>query len=422
MKRLLVFGSLAVFGFCFSGLAFAETDTEILLEKIYQAQEDLKETTISWETREIIRSGKRKVKGKIQSVKTKEEVVVGREIALRAWDPDSDKFYTVYLSTPYPTPKPFAFSVLTSGYEVEHVAGRAISKLNFKVWQDGKRLLVLAGKHFWIPPNLEKERSYSKLLVGAKEAIYTPYSEDFYSRYFVKEGVKFLVSEIERAKKDLRERGAMSRALPYKLLADAMPTDYILNLGLNEQMDHEKFARDPRRAADEIAIEYAIELEDAFRWIASSANARGAFQFTNRGRGRRLGTYDTVVNTYEEVELLEDFEDGTQNLQNMIKAAICLLDTELAKFPKEAHELFERDYRVASYYTSAAYNGGWGKANQLYKWVKRNKKKLAADSFNMPLSAVGNRETHTYLQKQAYLWSFIDEAKADIESKNQKER
>jgi len=327
--------------------------------------------------------------------------------------------------------------VLTPDYKVEHVSGRTVSKLVFRALYQQKKLVVLAGKHFWVPPELAKSRSRELLKERSLEAIYTPFAEDLYDEGAYLEGARFLISKVQSSQAGLAERQVVSRALR-KLLAEAMPWEYILNLGLNEQMDHSKFKADPARTAKEVLMEYAFNRDNAFRWSVSSANARGAYQFTNKNRRGRAGTYNAVVTNYEDAKLIEDFEEGTQNLSNIIKMAICLLDMELAKFPLDARELFEKDYRKAAIYQSACYNGGCGVGFALYRWIKKNKYEINLDDFNPPIQAftyykrvrlktgkyafrkIVSAETRTYIQKQMYLWSFIDELKKELQKEQLK--
>src|SRR3989344_1775257 len=411
-----------------------------LLEKVREAQEKLKEIPIALETQEI----KKKIpskKNKRQFVERKEEIISGKQIALLAWDPDEDKDHIVYLRVSHPLPKgQLVLSMVTLGYKVEHVSGRTVSKLVFKVWQGEKKLIVLAGKHFWIPPELSQNQNYELLKERAEEAIYTPYAEDLYSEDAVFEGAKFLYSEIKKVQADLCKKGIMSRALPGKLICEAINWELVFNLGHNEQMDHEKFKNDRKHAAEEISNEYAFNLANSFRWAVSSANARGAYQFTNRSGSGKSGTYDIVAGAYEDAELIEDFEEGARDLQNMIKAAICLIDLELSKFPKEIHELFAKDYRLGGIFPVDAYNEGGGGAIQLYRWVKKNKFELSADK-ELPLTAfvrhrtsvarvydkakkqyirkkitkkVTNPEPYVYIQKYLFLWKFIGEFKEQL--------
>jgi len=435
MKKIL----FIVFSLLFTVFVASAYAESLIVKKVHEAQEYLKDVDVEFETQEIKIPIRSKTTKKIIGYR-EEELVVGKQIVLMAWDQDPDEIMEVRLRTPHPLPKSgFIFGVLSSNFEVEHVAGRTASKLVFRVWRNGKKLIVLSGKHLWISPELSQSQNYSVLKERSKEAIYTPFADDIYFEEIA--GEKFLYSEILKTQSDLKNKGVMSRAFGGKLMADVIPWELLFNLGLNEQMDHAKFKNDKWRTAKEVANEYAFNLANAFRWAASSASARGAYQFTNRSKRGNTGTYDIVVGAYEDAELIEDFEEGTQDLQNMIKAAICLLDMELSKFPNDVHDLFERDYRLGSVFSIAAYNEGFGGARQLYQWIKKNNFELSLDK-EIPQAAfvryktyfvrnkqgklvkvarkVINTETQVYIEKHIFLWSFIDNFKKELEKSNPK--
>ena len=110
-------------------------------------------------------------------------------------------------------------------------------------------------------------------------------------------------------------------------------------------------------------------------WSASSANALGALQFTNKNNN---GTYAGVVRTYKKAELVKNFENGARNMHNVIKAAICLLDLELARSVR-AKALFEKNTCLGAIYPVAAYNGGPLAAERMIVEIERlNGKPLPA--------------------------------------------
>ena len=440
MKKALFIFALFVSFLVFETISTAES---LIVKKVAEAQALLQDSEVSFEAQEI-RTRIRCSKCKSGFTYKTEEKVVAKQSVLKAWDPDEDKFYDVSIRIPYPLPDGnFIFSTLTKGFTVEHVYGRYVGKFNFNVFFGEKKLLVLAGKHLWVAPEFRDNLKYEFLNEHAEEVIYTPFADDLYDKDAVLDGAKFLRSEVILALEDLRAKKIVSRALPGKLLADFAPWEYLFNLGVNEQMDHQKFDNDRRRTAEEVLIEYAFNGEQSFQLAISSANARGPYQFTDRGNSKALGTYSTVVNAYEEVGLDPDFANGTRDLQNMIKSAICLLDMELAKFPSDVRALYAKDYRKAAIYPSAAYNGGYGTAITLYSWIKKNNYEIILDNFSPPAAAftyvrtsvqyryvkrgkktlkiavrsvkkVVNTETPYYLKKQMYLWKLIDELKGQL--------
>ena len=419
MKKIILAVLLCFYSYSVSGAA---TRSELILQKAEEAKKLLGDIELSFETKSETHINKKRIKSKKTgkwtwtSYRRTSKVVSQKEVALAVWDPIEDKFHTIRLMIPYSYGAPFSFQVLTAGHDVEHVAGRGPSKLVFTAKKDERKLLVLAYRHWWISPGHSNNDDPKVFEKYAEEIIYSPYAPDLYDEETILKGAEFLFSEIAAVKLELQEKRIASRAYPDKMLSEVIPDDYPFNLGHNEQMDHGKYEADANLAAEEISIEYALNGKDAFRWIASSANARGPFQFTNIGRGKSLGTYDYVVRDCVGANLIKDFNSGTQDLRNMIKAAICLLDLELSKMPKDVLELYQNDYRAAAAYPSACYNGGCGKAITLYNWLKRNKKELKSDSFEFPVSSIGHPETHTYLRKQAFLWGYTDRIKEKLQN------
>ena len=408
--------------FIFSQNVLAES---MIVKKVHEAQELLKKSDVAFET-------------------TKTKKIVAKKSVLAAWDQDENKIYEVYIRIPFPLPKNITIGVLSDGFAVEHVYGRYLGKFIFNVSLNGKKLIVLAGKHLLLPPSFAQNQNYETAKRRVETVIYTPFSDDLYDKEAVKEGFLFLEQEIRKTYEDLRAKQIVSRAVSGKILAEAHAIDYLLNLAINEQMDHGKFNADAKHTADEILIEYAFNRDATFRWAVSSADARGPFQFTNRGGRGNAGTYDAVVANYEDIGLIEDFEVGTQDLENMIKVALALIDMELAKFPPDVHELYEKDYRKAAIYSSACYNGGYGTGLNLYKWIKKNHYEITLDNFNPSKQAftyigyrtvysrdkngkkiqkqsaikIINTETPVYLKKQMFLWGYLDRLKEDMQMGN----
>ncbi len=436
MKKIK--SGLAVIFFCstFSGDLVKSTENktwgETFLEKVEKAQKDLKEVDLAFEVTQ--RVWKTKSKNSKRPKETREEIVVSKQIALRAWDTSENQLFTIMISVPHPAQSTFRFEVLTSGYVVEHVAGRGVGRLVFRAWKGEKELIILAKKQWQLPLGFSDSVSSKVFKEKAEEIIYTPSADSLYSKEAVVEGYKFLRGAIEKARTNLISRKVMSRALPRKLLGNMAQEDFILNFALNEQMDHTKFFKDATRTADNVLIEYAYNKEKAFTRSISTANALGPYQFTNNGKSDKPGTYDTIVRTYEKVGLNPNFQEGARDLQNIIKAATALLDMELAKFPLEVRALFEENYRIGGFYLASCYNEGFGKldsysgCSQMYKWIKKNKYKISLKE-NVPLGAfirykpvngkklkkIINLETYVYLQKYRFLWSYLDKRKEQLE-------
>ncbi|MBI2318254.1 MAG: hypothetical protein HYU75_14965 [Betaproteobacteria bacterium] len=306
---------------------------------------------------------------------------------------------------------------------MKHVSGRGITKLNFEVrlLSEDRPLVPYGLKALWGTGGTRTNGA-----PDFEEASYTPIYPTFHSQDLVARGRRLLYAEAEGELEALRASGVRSKSFPQRFLADVIPADLLVNVGLIEQMDPGAFKEDPRRTVAEVLMHYALNGGDAFRWIQSPANARGAYQFIRP-------TYQLTVNTCQDAALIPDFVRGTQNLRNMLKAAACLLDDELSKMPEDAKELFAENYRLGGIYPVAAYNGGFGKAKKLYATLKKEAVDLSAEEAEIPKSAfihyktqvakkggkaqrrmritkrTFNSETYLYLQKYLFVWEALDE-------------
>ena len=436
MRRIVLLFGLFVL---FSPLAFAESPSEerslaeseglSAIQRAIEARKRLQDVALDAEVRHTIKTtvktiqvGKGKQKGKTV---TRGEVHVARQFAIAALDEERGDWHTVLLEVPYPLPPAanFSFRILSNGYLVEHVSGRGITKLNFEVrlLSEDRPLVPYGLKALW-----GTGAASTNGAPDFEEAIYTPIYPSFYSPDLVVRGRHLLYAEAEGELEALRERGVRSKSFPQRLLADVIPADLLVNVGLIEQMDPAAFKQDPRRSVAEALMHYALNGGDAFRWIQSSANARGAYQFIR-------ATYELTVNTCRDAALTPDFVRGTQDLRNMLRAAACLLDDELAKMPEDAKELFDGNYRLGGIYPVAAYNGGFAKAKKPYATMKREAIDLSAEETELPKSAFThykthvakkggktqrrititkrtfNSETYLYLQKYLFVWDVLDE-------------
>ena len=96
-------------------------------------------------------------------------------------------------------------------------------------------------------------------------------------------------------------------------------------------------------------------------------------QFTNR---RGNGTYSLVVRRCNGARLDPVFESGATNLLNAMKAAICLLDLELAAMRSDIREAYRNNPVVLGIFPVAAYNGGPRNVTRLYGVLARMKIQL----------------------------------------------
>jgi hypothetical protein len=91
-------------------------------------------------------------------------------------------------------------------------------------------------------------------------------------------------------------------------------------------------------------------------------------QFTNR---RGNGTYSLVVRRCPGARLDPVFERGATNLLNAMKAAVCLLDMELAGMRADIRVAYRKNPVVLGIFPVAAYNGGPRNVTKLYRVMQR---------------------------------------------------
>ena len=205
--------------------------------------------------------------------------------------------------------------------------GTGAERLMFAFSQDGDPLKVYGRKFPVFDNNLLKRRQWRAVAQTAKPIVYLPFTEDTFDPGFVSGGKEFLVATARKAIEELRHAEVPSAAFPGELLADAIPLQVITTLAVIEQTDDRDYVEKQALAFDEVLSQYGLKQEEAYRYSVSSAKALGPMQFTNR---RGNGTYSLVVRRCPGARLDPRFESGATNLLNAMKAAVCLLDLELA--------------------------------------------------------------------------------------------
>ena len=154
-----------------------------------------------------------------------------------------------------------------------------------------------------------------------------------------------------------------SAAFPGELLADVIPPQVVTTLAVIEQTDDRDYVEKQAVAFEEVLSQYGLKQDEAYRYSVSSAKALGPMQFTNR---RGNGTYSLVVRRCPGAKLDPVFESGATNLLNAMKAAICLLDLELAAMRSDIREAYRNNPVVLGIFPVAAYNGGPRNVAKLY--------------------------------------------------------
>jgi hypothetical protein len=311
--------------------------------------------------------------------KGKRQVLRGRPVAFALWSEKKQEWSVVHLELPRPPikwkpgRKPLPFRTLTPGIEARHVKGTGAERLMFAFSRDGDPLKVYGRKFPVFDNNLIKRRQWSAVAQTAKPIVYLPFTEDTFDPGFVSSGKEFLISTARKAIEELRHAEVPSAAFPGELLANVIPPQVITTLAVIEQTDDADYIEKQALAFDEVLSQYGLKQEEAYRYSVSSAKALGPMQFTNR---RGNGTYSLVVRRCPGARLDPRFESGATNLLNAMKAAICLLDLELAAMRSDIRAAYRANPEVLGIFPVAAYNGGPRNVTKLYRVLTRMKVQL----------------------------------------------
>ena len=309
----------------------------------------------------------------------KHQVLRGRPVAFALWSEAKQKWSIAHIELPRPPikwkpgRKPLAFRTLTPGIQARHVKGTGAERLMFAFSQDGDPLKVYGRKFPVFDNNLLKRRQWSAVARTAKPIVYLPFTEDTFDPGFVSSGKEFLVATARKAIEELRYAEVPSAAFPGELLADAIPLQVITTLAVIEQTDDNDYVEKQALAFDEVLSQYGLKQEEAYRYSVSSAKALGPMQFTNR---KGNGTYALVVRRCPGARLDPSFESGATNLLNAMKAAVCLLDLELAGMRADIRLAYRANPAVLGIFPVAAYNGGPRNVTKLYRVLTGMKVKL----------------------------------------------
>ena len=317
--------------------------------------------------------------------KGKRQILRGRPVAFALWSDAKQEWSIAQIELPRPPikwqpgRKPLAFRTLTPGIQARHVKGTGAERLMFAFSQDGDSLKVYGRKFPVFDNNLLKRRQWQALARTAKPIVYLPFTEDTFDPGFVSGGKAFLLATARKAIDELRVAKVPSAAFPGELLADSIPVQVITTLAVIEQTDDRDYVEKQELAFDEVLSQYGLKQEEAYRYSVSSANALGPMQFTNR---RGNGTYSLVVRRCRGAKLDPVFESGATNLLNAMKAAVCLLDLELAGMRSDIRLAYRDNPSVLGIFPVAAYNGGPRNVTKLYRVLTRMK--ISLDELSRP--------------------------------------
>lgn len=302
------------------------------------------------------------------------ETLRGRPIAFALWSESRMEWVIAHLEIPRPPVRwrpggaPLQFRLRTPGIEARHVKGTGAERLMFAFSRNGEPLRVFGRKFPVFDNDLIAKRRWRAVVRTARPIVYLPFTSDTLDPEFVSGGREFLLATARRALEELRAARVPSLAYPGELLADIVPAEVVTTLAVIEQTDDTEFMRQGLGAFEEVLSQYGLKREEAFRYSVSSARALGPMQFTNR---RGNGTYALVVRTCRGARIDPDFERGATNLHNAMKAAICLLDLELAQMRADVRAAYRADPAVLGIFPVAAYNGGPRNVARLYGALSR---------------------------------------------------
>jgi hypothetical protein len=308
--------------------------------------------------------------------KGKNETLRGRPVIFALWSESQQEWTLAHVEIPRPPVswkpggKPLKFLMRTPGIEGKHVKGTGAERLMFSFTRDGEPLKVYGRKFPVFDSALIKKKRWRQVVETAQPIVYLPFTEDTYDPLLVDAGREFLLATADLAAEELRAAGVPSAAYPEMLLADVIPRELITALAVIEQTDDTEFTKGGAKAFNQVLSHYGLKREDAYRFSVSTASALGAMQFTNRNGN---GTYALVVRRCPGARIDPDFERGATNLLNAMKAAICLLDIELAQMRKDIRDAYRGNPMVLGIFPVAAYNGGPRNVTKLYNVVKKAK-------------------------------------------------
>ena len=317
--------------------------------------------------------------------KGKSQVLRGRPVAFALWSETTQEWFIAQIELPRPPVKwkpggrPFPFRSLTPGIQAQHVKGTGAERLMFSFSKDGHPLKVYGRKFPVFDNALVKHKQWSAVAATAKPIVYLPFTEDTFDPAFVTTGKEFLIGTASKALNDLRLAKVPSAAFPGELLADVIPPQVVTTLAVIEQTDDGDYMEKQALAFDAVLRQYGLKKEEAFRYSVSSAKALGPMQFTNR---RGNGTYSLVVRRCPGARLDPIFERGATSLLNAMKAAVCLLDLDLAGMSSEIRTAYRANPEVLGIFPVAAYNGGGRNVAKLYRVL--TKMKVGLDELSRP--------------------------------------
>ena len=219
-----------------------------------------------------------------------------------------------------------------------------------------------------------------------REVVYTPYSEGLDIPEVRRAGFEYLKNVLARAKHDLIRKRVTPLSAP-SFIAD----DVSLTLAIIEHIDPLKFESGEfttEKLIHETLVILGTNKENAYRYSASKAGARGLFQFIP-------DTYRRITRLYPRAELKRDFIPGMEDHENAAKASFLLFDADMRILSDGEKEQILSEPQALGRFLASAYNCGSGKTKGMMdrhgeNWCSR-----------VP------GETQIYLKKYDAVWEWL---------------
>ena len=220
-----------------------------------------------------------------------------------------------------------------------------------------------------------------------REVVYTPYTDGLDIPAVRDAGLDYLKNVLREAKNDLIKRGVRP------LSCNSFVSDETsVALAIIEHIDPLKFESGkytPEKFIHETLVILGTNKQDAYRYSASKAGARGLFQFIPK-------TYKRMVQLYPRAGLNKDFIKGMEDHVNAAKSSLLLFDADLRVMTNGKKEQLMDDPQALGRFLASAYNCGSGKTRS------------AMDRHGEYWYANVPAETQIYLKKFDAVWEWMN--------------
>lgn len=236
------------------------------------------------------------------------------------------------------------------GIDVELVWWNSFNSF-FKIKQPG---YIVAANRYLMPSRLlsglpeKSEAEYT-------EISYSPYSRELHLPELVEAGKKYLNSRVEIAYEQLKKNKVASRSVPGRLATEAVNKELIKNIILVEHVDPDAFSvseDNGRILTERVLVLLGANRERAYRYTGSPAGASGIGQFIKP-------TYLRLAQQYPRAGLIKNYQSGTADHVNAIKAMVLFFDSHAKDLGNRiTRQDVLRQLGITEEMLAASYNGG----------------------------------------------------------------